>query len=90
VAVDRHRRPADDAVDGRVARVRRHEDRRRRRAPKSPLPQTGRARRGDRPEAAVVADVDDLDPAIERVGERGGAAGDRPACVVARRADIVE
>ena len=49
-----------------------------------------RAGRGDRPEAAVEADVDDLDAPIERVGERGRPTGDRPARVVARRPDVVE
>ncbi len=90
MTVDRDRRPGEHPVDGRVAGVRRNQpgirDERRRDATR----RAGDARGGRGPETAVVADVDDLDPTVDRVRQAGGCPGDSPPRVVAWRADVVE
>ena len=90
VAVDRDRRPGQDAIDGDVAGVRRDEagvgddrDLGRRFL-------AARSRAGRGPEPAVEADLDQLDPPIEDVGEGGRHPAGRAPRVVGAATDLVE
>ena len=88
--VDRDRRPGEDAVDRRVVGVGRNEPGLGDERGGDPTRRAADAGRRRGPKPAVEADIDDLDPPIDGVGQPGGRPGDRPPSVVAWRAEIVE
>ena len=90
MAIQRDRRPGEDPVDRHVVGIGRHERRIRHdrdlRRPFAALDARARCC----PQAAVEADLDQLDPPVEDVGEGGGDAARRPARVIRTAANVVE
>src|SRR6185503_3717281 len=90
MAIERDRRPGEDAVDDDVVGIGRHEggvgddrDLGRRVAAADPR---GRGR----PQPAVEADLDELDPAVEDIGQRGGDPAAGTPRIIGSATDLVE